>query len=83
MHQQPLVGDHLVAHSEHLIFVRMELVEMKSAAGGGTVVMTPVNVVNFMVPFPVLGMLTRKILSSVAEVLTGNSRKPLGSAAVK
>ena len=41
--------------------------------------MTPVNVVNFMVPFPVLGMLTRKILSSVADVLTGNSRKPFAS----
>ena len=44
-------------------------------AGGGAVVIAPVKVVSLIAPFPVLGTLTRKIFSSVAEVLTGNSLK--------
>ena len=49
-------------------------------AGGGAVVIAPVKVVPLIAPFPVLGTLTRKIFSSVAEVLTGNSLKLFGSA---
>ena len=49
-------------------------------AGGGAVVIAPVKVVSLIAPFPVLGTLTRKIFSSVAEVLTGNSLKLFGSA---
>ena len=73
-----------VARLERPFFVKtVNSCDEVAEAGGGAVVIAPVKVVSLIAPFPVLGTLTRKIFSSVAEVLTGNSSEAIWMAAVK